>query len=111
MPVLVLASYTNFGSVDTTGVDLGMNWVLADDWTLVLNGSWFDFEISDSRPGLDRLLLPNTPELAGSAQITYVGGRFDAMLGYRWSDDFRWVVGPFQGDVPSYGVVDTGRTS
>ena len=45
-PVLVLASYTNFGTVDTQGVDLGIDWVLTDTWTLELNGSWFDFEIS-----------------------------------------------------------------
>lgn len=106
VPVLVLASYSNFGSVDTQGVDVGLDWGLSDDWSLSLAGSWFDFEIQDSRPGLDRLLLPNTPELSGSAQIAYVADRFDASLGYRWSDDFRWVVGPFQGDVPSYGVVD-----
>ena len=106
VPVLVLASYSNFGQVDTQGVDLGVDWDLGQGWSLVLNGSWFDFEIQDSRPGLDRLLLPNTPELSGSAQVTWVGSRFDASLGYRWSDDFRWVVGPFQGDVPSYGVVD-----
>ena len=58
------------------------------------------------RPGFERLLLPNTPEHAASASVGYVGERFDASLSYRWSDEFRWTVGPFQGQVPDYGVVD-----
>ncbi|HSM13985.1 MAG TPA: TonB-dependent receptor, partial [Thermoanaerobaculia bacterium] len=106
VPILALASYSNFGSVDTTGVDVGTTWALADRWTLDLNYSWFDFEIQDSSPGLDQLLLPNAPENSASAALTYAGPRFDAALSARWSDDFRWVVGPFQGDVPSYTVVD-----
>lgn len=105
-PILAAASYTNFGEVDTQGVELGVNWALADGWTLDLAYSWFDFEIQDSSPGLDQLLLPNSPENSAAAALTYTGTRFDASVAYRWSDEFRWVVGPFQGDVPSYGVVD-----
>jgi len=106
VPILALASYTNFGSVDTTGVDVGVSWVLADDWTLDFNYSWFDFKIQDSAPGLEQILLPNTPENKAAVALTYVGPRFDASLAARWSDDFRWVVGPFQGDVKAYTVVD-----
>ena len=105
-PILAAVSYTNFGKVDTQGVELGLNWALADRWTLDLTGSWFDFEIKSQGAGLDRLLLPNTPELSGSIGVTYSAARFDASAAYRWSDAFRWVVGPFQGDVPSYGVLD-----
>ncbi len=105
-PILGAVSYTNFGAVDTQGVDLGVNWGLADDWTLAFNYSWFDFEIQDSRAGLDRLLLPNSPENKAAVSVSYVGERFDGSLSYRWSDEFRWVVGPFQGQVPDYGVVD-----
>jgi iron complex outermembrane receptor protein len=105
-PILAAASYANFGAVDTTGVDFGLNWQLADGWTLSANYSWFDFEIQESRAGLDRLLLPNAPENSASLQLAYVGSRFDCALSGRWSDDFRWAVGPFQGDVPSYQVVD-----
>ncbi len=106
VPILALASYSNFGSVDTQGVDLGVDWSIDGRWSLALAYSWFDFEIQDSRPGLDRLLLPNSPENSASANLSFVGSRFDASLGYRWSDSFRWSVGPFQGEVPDYGVVD-----
>ena len=57
-------------------------------------------------PGLDRLLLPNTPEYKLSAGLSYRGANWDAGVSGRWVDDFRWVVGPFQGDVESYVTVD-----
>jgi iron complex outermembrane receptor protein len=105
-PILALASYTNFGQVDTQGVDVGFNWYFTNAWTLALSYSWFDFKIKDSRPGLDQLLLPNSPENKVSASLGYAGQRFDASLSGRWVDTFRWVVGPFQGDVKAYTVLD-----
>ena len=33
---------------------------------------------------------------------------WDASLGLRWVDDFRWGVGPFQGNVESYATFDLG---
>jgi len=105
-PMIGAASYTNFGQVDTQGVDLGMTFYLSPEWTLGLTYSWFDFDIKDSLPGLDRLLLPNSPENKYAGSISYTGSRFDFAVSYRWVDTFRWVVGPFQGDVESYGTAD-----
>jgi outer membrane receptor protein involved in Fe transport len=105
-PILGAVSYANFGAVDTTGIDFGLNLQLGGGWGTTFNYSWFDFEVQDTKPGLDRLLLPNSPENSASLQLAYVGERFDVALSGRWADDFRWVVGPFQGDVPSYQVVD-----
>ena len=105
-PMLGVASYTNFGQVDTQGVDLGFDWYVTPEWTIGVNYSWFDFEIQDSAPGLDRLLLPNSPENKYSVSVSYGNPRWDFSVGYRWSDEFRWVVGPFQGQVPSYGTAD-----
>ena len=34
------------------------------------------------------------------------GSNWDAGVSARWVDEFRWVVGPFQGDVESYTTVD-----
>ncbi len=105
-PILGAASYTNFGTVDTQGVDLGLSIYLNPQWSIDANYSWFDFEIKDSSPGLDRLLLPNSPENKWSAGVSYVGSRFDASVSYRAVETFRWVVGPFRGDVESYGTAD-----
>ena len=104
--MLAAVSYTNFGEVDTQGIDVGVDWSLTDAWTINATASWFDFEIQDSSPGLDRLLLPNTPEYKLSAGLGYRGASWDAAVSARWVDEFRWVVGPFQGDVESYTTVD-----
>ena len=104
-PILAAVSYTNFGTVDTEGIDFGVDWY-SGPWKVSGTYSWFDFEIVDSQPGFDRILLPNSPENKFSAGLAYVLQRWDAGISYRWVDDFRWSVGPFQGDIPSYGTAD-----
>jgi iron complex outermembrane receptor protein len=104
--ILAAASYTNFGDVDTEGIDLGVNHYRSDGWTLTFNYSWFDFEIQDPLPGLERLLLPNSPPNKLAAGAIYVQDRFDLGGSFRWVDDFRWAVGPFQGDIEAYYTVD-----
>lgn len=101
--VLVAASYTNFGAVDTQGLDVGLEF-FRGPWSGSASYSWFDFEIQT--PGLDTLLLPNSPEHKVHAGGTYVADRWDLGLAVRWSDEFRWSVGPFLGDVEAYTVVD-----
>ncbi|HEV7668860.1 MAG TPA: TonB-dependent receptor [Thermoanaerobaculia bacterium] len=105
-PILGAVSYTNFGAVDTQGVDLGLNWAVTDDWSVNAAYSWFDFDIQDSQPGLDRLLLPNSPKNKAAFGLGYTEDRWNAAFSYRWVDKFRWVTGPFQGDVKSYSSVD-----
>lgn len=105
-PILAAASYTNFGDVDTQGVDLGLRLYLKDHWQAAFNYSWFDFEVKQQLPGFASLLLPNSPEHKLAASLGYVVKRWDASASLRWVDAFRWGVGPFQGDVPSYTVVD-----
>lgn len=105
-PMVGVASYTNFGQVDTQGVDFGFDWYVTPEWTLGINYSWFDFDIQDSAPGLDQLLLPNAPENKYAVSVAYANPRWDFAVAYRWSDEFRWVVGPFKGQVPAYGTAD-----
>ncbi|MFQ5791926.1 MAG: TonB-dependent receptor domain-containing protein, partial [Acidobacteriota bacterium] len=104
--ILAAVSYTNFGQVDTQGIDIGLSYYFVDDWTLSFTYSWFDFEIQEDLPGFESLLLPNSPENKFSVGLAYARDPFDASFGLRWVDDFRWAVGPFQGDVESYATVD-----
>ena len=104
--VLAAASYTNFGNVDTQGIDFGLNYYMTAGWTASAAYSWFDFEIQKVLPGFDTLLLPNSPEHAYSLGLGYVHRQLDAAVDLRWVDAFRWGVGPFQGDVESYTTVD-----
>lgn len=104
-PTLVV-SYANASRADTQGVELGLNYYVTDQWTFGFNYNWFDFEIKSTNER--DLLLPNSPENQASATLTYAASRWDFNVGGRWVDGFRWAVGPFVGNVPSYTVVDVG---
>ena len=43
-------------------------------------------------------------------RFSYAGARFGFSAGYRWADDYRWVSGPFRGEVPAFGVLDLGAS-
>lgn len=104
-PTLVL-SYANAGAVDTQGIDLGINYYVADGWVADFSYSWFDFEVKTRQLG-DQL-LPNAPEHKFSAGLAYTGAKLGASVKYRWVDDFDWATGVFVGSVPSYDLVDLG---
>lgn len=104
--VLVGASYANFGKVNTRGVDVGLDVYLGPVWRSAVTYSWFDFTIEDELPGFMTLLLPNAPTHRFSFGLGFDRGRFDADFNVRWVDEFRWSVGPFQGDVDAYATAD-----
>jgi outer membrane receptor protein involved in Fe transport len=104
--VLVAASYANFGTVNTQGIDLGVDYFLRRGWRGTLSYSWFDFDIQNDLPGFSTLLLPNAPSHRLSAAVRFERGPFNTHFSIRWVDAFRWSVGPFQGDVPSYTTAD-----
>ncbi len=105
-PILVEASYANFGNVDTQGIDVGLNYYLPTGWRSSLAYSWFDVEIADQLPGFETLLLPNSPAHSFTVGLMYDYRRFNAAADARWVDDFRWKVGLFQGPVESYLTAD-----
>lgn len=105
-PIIGARTYSNFGSVDTEGADLGIRYYFSDAWNLDANYSIFDFELDDPNATNANQLTPNTPENKAAVGISYSGERLSGSLSGRWVDDFRWVVGPFQGDVESYTTID-----
>jgi outer membrane receptor for ferrienterochelin and colicins len=105
-PILAAVSYATFGQVDTTGVDVSVNYYLNPTWTLSANYSWFDFEIEQDVAGLERILSPNWPESSVRAQVAYHGDRLTGSVAGRWAETFFWATGPFNGDVDSYTVFD-----
>jgi iron complex outermembrane receptor protein len=104
--ILAAVSYTNFGEVDTQGIDVGLNYYPIEDWTLSFAYSWFDWEAKDAPTGFEFLLLPNTPEHKVSFGLNYAQPLFDFGFNVRWVDEFLWAVGPFRGVVESYTTVD-----
>ena len=107
-PIVALASYANFGRVDTQGIDVGLNFYLTDRWLVDASYSWFDFDVKE-KLAADQL-LPNAPENKYTAGITYNGDRLGSSLKYRWVEGFPWAAGIFIGEVPSYDVVDLSAT-
>jgi outer membrane receptor for ferrienterochelin and colicins len=104
--VLAVASYTNFGRVNTQGADFAVNYVFSPEWRGSLTYSWFDFQIENPQPGFESMVLPNSPEHTFSLGLGYSRSRLSADFGMRWVDGFRWAVGAFQGDVEPYSTAD-----
>jgi outer membrane receptor for ferrienterochelin and colicins len=105
----IVTSYTNAGTVETEGIDFGLNVFATNTINFAINYSWFDFEVTDfgSLTGAARdQLLPNSPENSASGTLGFTFDRWNASIGYRWVDDFRWAAGVFVGDVPSYDTID-----
>jgi iron complex outermembrane receptor protein len=105
-PLFVARSYTNFGEVNTQGIDVGLNYYFHDGWTFSFAYSWFDFEIQDQDSPFANQLLPNTPENKLAGGISYSVSKWDFAFDVRWVDEFRWSVGPFQGNVEAYTTAD-----
>ena len=106
-PILAAASYTNFGKVDTQGIELGVNYYFNPRRGRARSPTPGSTSTSRTRHRAWRsLLLPNSPENQFAVGGSYVTKKWDGGVNYRWVDTFRWVVGPFQGDVESYSTVD-----
>jgi iron complex outermembrane receptor protein len=103
-PIIGLASYTNFGKVDTQGADIALNYYVSDRWLVDASYSWFDFDVKRQLAG-DQL-LPNAPENKVTAGLTFTGDKVAGSVKYRWVDGFPWAAGIFVGEVPSYNLVD-----
>ncbi len=104
--VLAAATFTNFGTVDTRGIELGMSHVLTNEWRFDGAATWFNYDLENPAPGFPDLLLPNAPEWQAAAGVSYTDEPWFASLRARFVDSFRWSTGIFIGDVESYTNVD-----
>jgi iron complex outermembrane receptor protein len=117
-PVIVARTYTNFGQVDTQGIDFGLQYFITRAWGVQASYSWFDYELIDvdarcrefftlpsdqleCRQQIEALLLPNSPGNKASLGVSYAKNRWAGSLAGRWVDGFRWSAGVFAGDVPT----------
>ncbi|MDX1996424.1 MAG: TonB-dependent receptor [Thermoanaerobaculia bacterium] len=104
-PIIALATYTNFGQVDSQGVEFGFDY-RKNGWNFHAQYAWFDFDIVDTGGLSAAQLEPNTPENTYGLSIGYDADRWRAGVSFRAVEEFRWIVGPFNGLVPSYEVLD-----
>jgi iron complex outermembrane receptor protein len=103
-PAFIVASQTNFGQVDTQGIDLGVQYMPLAGLAANLNYSWFDFTVKRDLP--DAPIQSNSSPHRVYGGISYGHREYTASLQYRWTDRFKWAQGLLIGDVPSYSVVD-----
>jgi len=102
-PILVPVSYINFGEAQASGLEIGLNYYVSDDWVFDFSYTYFDFDVAQQLAADP--VLPNTAENKFSIGLSYIGERFDAAVKYRYTDDFDWNAGVFRGPVPAYDLV------
>ena len=102
-PIFALLSFTNFGRVETQGIELSLGGQITDRWSLDANYTYFDFEVKEDSP--ETPLLPNAPKHQVGLSLTYLATLWDGNLNVRWVDEMPFRSGIYVGPVPSYTVV------
>ena len=95
-------TYLNFGSVDTYGFDLGINYYLTDNLSVALNYSYFNFLLDKDDLGNDGdgdgvvedTDLPiNTPNHKGSIALNYSRKKLFGSIFTRWVPEYSFFSG------------------
>jgi outer membrane receptor protein involved in Fe transport len=107
-PIVKAVTYTNFGEVETQGIELGLNVNLSDELLMSINYNWFDFDIKQEIA--QDPLVSNAPESQYGIGFSYLAERWDFAAKYRHVDGFDWAAGVFRGPIPSYDLVDLNAT-
>ncbi|MEP0774526.1 MAG: TonB-dependent receptor [Acidobacteriota bacterium] len=97
-------SYTNFGKVDTQGVEVELVLYPHMDVEMAVAYAYLDYDVKEGVGAAE--LLPNSPKHRASMSLSYLGRGWRSSVKVRWVDDFRWSAGVFDGMVDSYAVAD-----
>ena len=97
-----ILTYLNFGKVNTSGFDVGMNYYFTTSFSAGLNYSYFNFTLDkndkandgDRNGIINDLDLPiNTPKHKGSLALNYSGKKFFGSLFTRWVQSYDFFSG------------------
>lgn len=100
-------SYGNANKVDEWGIELGLNYFLGNAITIGGSYTYFNFDIKEASASVGPNLSPNTPEHKFTIRLEYTQPeKVDLGLKVKYVDRFEWKTGIFQGEVPSYTLVD-----
>ncbi len=112
VPEIMLA-YPNFGSIEYYGADISLQVLASRSLSLFGNLSWVSDDFFDhtelNEDNEDQVLALNAPSLKFK-----LGGQYEHRSGFsvnasgRYIDGFRMLSGPYDGNVPSYFVLDVG---
>lgn len=103
----VILTYRNFGEIDLTGVDIGLQILLNDTWSGMLSYSFVSEDFFENVEGeLDVAL--NAPQHKAGATLKYTNRNrgIDGSVRVRYVDGFPVESGVYVGEVDSYALVD-----
>ena len=95
----LVATYVNFGEVNTYGVDLNLNYYFTPEVNAYINYSYFDYSFDENdlendfnRDGVVNILdiLVNAPNHRIGGGVNYNGERFSAGIFGRWVESFNY---------------------
>lgn len=104
-PTALVAAPRNYGKVTITGVDLAADYRITDQWGIGLTYSFMSDNYFENVEGGNDLSL-NAPKNKGSLAVRYADAGLRAEGRYRYTEGFRMKSGVYEGDIPSYGLVD-----
>lgn len=93
----LVATYVNFGEVNTYGLDLGLNYFFNPQFSVSLNYSYFDWSVDEDNPENDfdkngtvnfLDILVNAPNNKGGLGLNYSGNKFFANGYARWVEAY-----------------------
>jgi len=109
----IMLSYPNFGSIRYYGADISLQVIVSRALSLFGNMSWVSddyFDHTELNEDLeDKVISLNAPDFKFK-----LGGQYEHQSGFsvnvsgRHVSGFRVLSGPYEGDLPSYFVVDLG---
>lgn len=95
----LVATYINFGQVNTYGVDFGFDYILNNNWSANFNYSYFDYTVDEDDPENDFNgdgkvnfldILVNAPNHKGGAGLTYTGSKWNGSIFGRWVQSYNY---------------------
>ncbi|MCX6140845.1 MAG: TonB-dependent receptor [Candidatus Kapabacteria bacterium] len=102
---LVIAP-TNIAIVNEIGTELSATYFLTNELSINTNYAYIDVKVQDNDVPTAKI-LPNTSRHRINAGIQYLkAGEYDGGIELRYVDGFKWIAGLFEGNVPSYAVVN-----
>ncbi|MEM1219092.1 MAG: TonB-dependent receptor [Bacteroidota bacterium] len=93
----LVATYINFGEVNTYGADLGLTYYFTPEWSINANYSFFDWSVDENdtendfnNDGTVNFLdiLVNAPTHKANAALNYQGEKFFGSVFTRWVQEF-----------------------
>ena len=95
----LVATYINFGQVNTYGTDIGLRYYFNNTWSANFNYSYFDFSVDEDDPendfdgnGVVNFLdiLVNAPTHKAGMGINYTGDKWYGSLFGRWVEQYNY---------------------